>query len=196
MVQILNAILQWLWIAVILVWIIGARMSKKRAATSSRAWMKGYFIRVGIAVLLVVLINTPAVRQSVMGLQNQAAVFDIAILRYGGFVLALLGIAFAVWARIQIGRNWGVPMSLRENHELVTGGPYAIVRHPIYTGLFFALFGSAFFYQSPVMLLVTAIFAIYYIFAARREERTMLEQFPDQYPAYRSRTKMLIPFIF
>ena len=145
MVQILNAILQWLWIAVILVWIIGARMSKKRAATSSRAWMKGYFIRVGIAVLLVVLINTPAVRQSVMGLQNQAAVFDIAILRYGGFVLALLGIAFAVWARIQIGRNWGVPMSLRENHELVTGGPYAIVRHPIYTGLFFALFGSAFF---------------------------------------------------
>jgi protein-S-isoprenylcysteine O-methyltransferase Ste14 len=86
-------------------------------------------------------------------------------------------------------------MSLREGHELVTSGPYAYVRHPIYSGLMLAMIGSA-FTAGLLWLLGPVLYFIYFIFAARSEEKTMLTQFPDAYPAYRRRTKMLIPFVF
>ena len=196
MLFILGQILNVLWMAFVVIWLVGSFLTKKRAASSSARWAKGFGLRLVFAVVVVALLNVPGLREWMLALRHQTGIPVIRALRYGGFVVAALGMAFAVWARFQIGRNWGVPMSLRQGHELVTGGPYAIVRHPNYTGLFFALLGSAIFYLSPILLIVTPVCAIYYVWAATREERTMFEQFPDQYPAYRSRTKMLIPFIF
>jgi protein-S-isoprenylcysteine O-methyltransferase Ste14 len=112
-----------------------------------------------------------------------------------GVVLCLVGFGFAVWARVHIGRNWGMPMSLREGHELVTSGPYAYVRHPIYSGLMLAMIGSA-FTASLLWLLGLPLYFAYFLFSARSEEKTMRAQFPDAYPAYRRHTKMLIPFVF
>jgi protein-S-isoprenylcysteine O-methyltransferase Ste14 len=88
-----------------------------------------------------------------------------------------------------------MPMSLREGHELVTSGPYAFVRHPIYTGLMLAVVGSA-LTESLTWLLVFPLYFAYFIISARTEEKMMLAQFPGTYPAYRRRTKMLIPFLF
>lgn len=87
-------------------------------------------------------------------------------------------------------------MSLRENHELVTSGPYAWVRHPIYSGLWLAMVGSGLFYLATFFTFIALLLTIYYIIAAFREERTMLETFPQQYPQYQKQTKMFIPFIF
>jgi protein-S-isoprenylcysteine O-methyltransferase Ste14 len=88
-----------------------------------------------------------------------------------------------------------MPMSLREGHELVTTGPYAFVRHPIYSGILLAVVGTTLVKGFPSIVLLAAFFA-YFVYAANVEERNMMRQFPNEYPAYVNRTKMLIPFLF
>jgi protein-S-isoprenylcysteine O-methyltransferase Ste14 len=85
-------------------------------------------------------------------------------------------------------------MSRKEDPELVTGGPYAYVRHPIYTSILTALLGSVIGY-GVIWLPPLLISLAYFIYSARREEALMCEQFPTQYPAYMQRTKMLLPFV-
>jgi protein-S-isoprenylcysteine O-methyltransferase Ste14 len=69
------------------------------------------------------------------------AVHSLILAAIGALVFAC-GIALAVWARLHLGRNWGMPMTQRAEPELVTSGPYRFVRHPIYTGLLTALLGT------------------------------------------------------
>jgi len=110
-----------------------------------------------------------------------------------GVALCIAGFAFAVWARVALGTNWGMPMTLHENPELVTSGPYRYVRHPIYTGLSAMLIGTTLVY--PLAALPCALLIAYSVFSARREERDMEQRFPDAYAAYRRRSKMLVPFV-
>jgi protein-S-isoprenylcysteine O-methyltransferase Ste14 len=112
-----------------------------------------------------------------------------------GLVFFALGLGFAVWARVHIGRNWGTPMSQKEEPELVTSGPYRLVRHPIYSGILVAGVGTA-VALSWVWLIAVALAATYCVFSATVEERYLTEQFPDAYPAYKRATKMLAPFVF
>jgi protein-S-isoprenylcysteine O-methyltransferase Ste14 len=112
-----------------------------------------------------------------------------------GLLLFVLGLGFAVWARLHIGRNWGTPMSQQETPELVTSGPYRLVRHPIYTGILVAGAGTA-LALSWQWLIVVALAGVYFVYSALVEERYLAGQFPDTYPTYRGSTKMLVPFIF
>jgi protein-S-isoprenylcysteine O-methyltransferase Ste14 len=111
-----------------------------------------------------------------------------------GVLICALGIAFAVWARIYLASNWGMPMSVKESPELITTGPYAYIRHPIYTGVLLAMLGSA-LVTGPVWGIVMLLFGGYFIYSALQEEKLLIKEFPEQYQAYKSRSKMLIPFI-
>jgi protein-S-isoprenylcysteine O-methyltransferase Ste14 len=112
-----------------------------------------------------------------------------------GVALTIAGIGFAVWARMILGSNWGMPMTLRENPELVTGGPYAFVRHPIYTGIIFAMLGTG-LTVGAAWFFVLLISFVYFLISTHQEERDMTQQFPEAYPAYKARTKRLIPFVY
>jgi protein-S-isoprenylcysteine O-methyltransferase Ste14 len=183
-----------LWLAFVLCWLVLAQFNKK-ASKGTSSWA-GWRLRFAIAFGLFILVRfrRHAVVGTLASIHHTLPHPGIA-LQWVGVGLCLAGFAFAVWARVHIGRNWGMPMSLREGHELVTSGPYAYVRHPIYSGLMLAMIGSA-FTAGLLWLLGLVLYFIYFIFAARSEEKTMLTQFPDAYPAYRRRTKMLIPFVF
>ena len=111
-----------------------------------------------------------------------------------GLVLFVLGLGFALWARRHIGRNWGSPMSRKDDPELVTTGPYHLVRHPIYSGILLAGIGTA-VALNWLWLTAVAVASIYFVYSAIVEERNMGQQFPDAYPAYRRSTKMLVPFL-
>lgn len=115
-------------------------------------------------------------------------------LGFVGAVLCALGVGLAIWARVYLGRNWGMPMSRKERPELVTTGPYAFVRHPIYTGIILAILGSA-VAETILWLIPLAVTLAYLLYSARSEERLMLQEFPEQYPAYQKQTKMLVPFL-
>jgi protein-S-isoprenylcysteine O-methyltransferase Ste14 len=113
-----------------------------------------------------------------------------------GAAAAASGIAFAVQARRHIGRNWSAIVTLKQDHELVTSGPYALVRHPIYTGLLLGFLGSAFALGQWRGLLAVAIVALALLRKYRLEERWMRERFGVVYDAYRARVKALVPFLF
>ena len=86
-------------------------------------------------------------------------------------------------------------MSQKEQPELVTSGPYAFIRHPIYTGLIVAMLGSA-MGVSVLWALLLVLIGPYFIYSARREETIMLQLFPEQYAVYMARTGMLAPRLF
>ena len=86
-------------------------------------------------------------------------------------------------------------MSRKENPQLVTSGPYEYVRHPIYAGFLLAMLGST-IGDNLFWAIALIVFGIYFVYSARREERLMVEEWPEQYPAYMKRTKMFLPFIF
>ncbi|MBV8463673.1 MAG: isoprenylcysteine carboxylmethyltransferase family protein, partial [Acidimicrobiales bacterium] len=112
-----------------------------------------------------------------------------------GLALFLAGLGLAIWARRFLGENWGMPMSQKDDPELVTSGPYRWVRHPIYSGLILAMVGTA-VAISPRWLVVVAVLSGYFVYSAYTEERMMTQRFPETYPAYKRSTKMLIPWVF
>jgi protein-S-isoprenylcysteine O-methyltransferase Ste14 len=86
-------------------------------------------------------------------------------------------------------------MSQKQEPELVTSGPYRLVRHPIYSGILIAGIGTAVGINWSY-LVVVALAGAYFIYSATVEERYLATEFPDAYPGYRRSTKMLIPYIF
>jgi protein-S-isoprenylcysteine O-methyltransferase Ste14 len=111
-----------------------------------------------------------------------------------GAVVFAGGIALAIWSRFQLGRNWGMPMTQKAEPELITSGPYRFVRHPIYSGLLTGLLGTA-LVTNLIGLIIVVILAGYFYYCASVEEKNLTAIFPTTYPAYRTRTKMLIPFV-
>jgi protein-S-isoprenylcysteine O-methyltransferase Ste14 len=171
------------WAAFWIYWLVAA-FSMKRGHL---AWSRELRIRAVIAVLAILLIRFGALRDH--GLNSDPWRAGV------GLVLFAVGLAFSIWARIHIGRNWGSPMSRKNDPELVASGPYRLVRHPIYSGILIATIGTAVALSWP-WLIAVALASVYFVYSAIVEERNLTEQFPDTYPAYKRSTKMLVPFIF
>jgi protein-S-isoprenylcysteine O-methyltransferase Ste14 len=112
---------------------------------------------------------------------------------WAGVALCAIGLAFAVWARVQIGRFWSGSVALKAEHALIRGGPYALTRHPIYSGLLLALIGTAITRDSPAAFVGLAfLFAGLYV-KLKQEERLLLERFGPEYEKYRAEVPALIP---
>jgi protein-S-isoprenylcysteine O-methyltransferase Ste14 len=171
------------WAAFWIYWLVAA-LSMKR---SHVPWARELRIRALILILAVVLIRFGAFRGHALNTNPWRTALGLA--------LFALGLGFAVWARLHIGRNWGTPMSQKDDPELVTSGPYHLVRHPIYSGIILAGLGTA-VALSWYWMIVVALAGFYFLYSATVEERNMAKQFPDTYPAYRRSTKMLVPFVF
>ncbi len=173
-----------LWILFYSYWLISAIHAKR--AVRATPWWQG----AGVRLLLVVaaLMLTRLLRLHHVFFKRPSSM----VVNIVGISLCVAGLSFAVWARVNLGRNWGTPMSLKHGHELVTTGPYRLVRHPIYTGILVALVGTA-FVAGMFWLLIVFIVCPFLVYSARTEERLMMQTFPDTYPEYRKRTSALIP---
>jgi protein-S-isoprenylcysteine O-methyltransferase Ste14 len=110
-----------------------------------------------------------------------------------GVLLLWAGVAFAIWARATLGRNWSAVVQVKRDHELIERGPYRWVRHPIYTGLLMAYLGTSFALGEWRGLLGTAIVGVSLWFKLKLEERWMREQFGARYEDYMRRVKALLP---
>jgi len=183
-----NGLIGLFWFIFLIVWIVSSFSAKKTVGRSG-GWL---WVRVLVVIFAFFLFRSQIFRW--LG-PYDAAVVGNPELHLFGVILCGAGIAFAIWARVYLGKNWGMPMSIKENPELVTSGPYTYVRHPIYTGMLFAMLGSV-FASGLEWLVPLALFAAYFLRSAEKEEELMAKQFPDQYPAYKHKTKMLVPFIY
>ena len=168
------------WLVFWIYWLVSAASAKESVGSGWRGRLTGVSA-IGVFVIAGVLRGGGLAVHSV-------------ILAAVGAVLFACGIALAVWARLHLGRNWGMPMTQRAEPELVTSGPYRFVRHPIYTGLLTAMLGTA-LVNNLLGLIVVAVLVGYFYYSGTVEERNLAAAFPKAYPEYRSRTKMLIPFL-
>jgi protein-S-isoprenylcysteine O-methyltransferase Ste14 len=110
-----------------------------------------------------------------------------------GAAMLVLGIGFAVWARVHLGEYWSGHVTLKPGHRLIRTGPYAIVRHPIYTGLLLALLGSAVAVDEYRGVLAVVIATEAIVRKLRLEERWLTEEFGGEYDSYRRDVKALVP---
>jgi protein-S-isoprenylcysteine O-methyltransferase Ste14 len=180
------------WVVLVAVWVVSGPRAKR---STRRGWVWWCEIALRLPILIIVLLALRLGRGNHAGrIARLYAITRSPVAGVIGVALCAVGVGLAVLARIYLGRNWGLPMSRKEAPELVTTGPYAAVRHPIYAGILLATIGSA-IGQSIFWALGFVVLAPYFIYSARREEELMLEQFPDQYPAYMRRTRMLLPRI-
>jgi protein-S-isoprenylcysteine O-methyltransferase Ste14 len=187
-VNLYRSIIAGLWLLFIAYWGLAA-VGAKRSATK-RSWRWEIGLRLIVIVLIVGLLQSRSLRQLLGEIQRSAS--HSASIGWTGAALCVLGFGLAINARRHLGRNWGMPMSRKEEPQLVTSGPYALIRHPIYTGLMLATLGSA-MGVSVLWALLLVLIGPYFIYSARREETIMLQLFPEQYAAYMARTGMLAP---
>jgi len=173
------------WAVFWIYWLLSALAAKPGRGT---AWRRGASVRFVLFAAWFIFVR-------LTGFKAQGVSASAPWLTWLGLALFVVGLGLAVWARLYIGRNWGTPMSQKDDPELVTTGPYRTIRHPIYTGIILGMIGTA-LAISLWGLIVAAVLAGYFTYSAFTEERNMAATFPDTYPAYRASTKMLIPFVF
>ena len=177
------------WLTFAIVWLLAAVWTKRSVYRESRSQRLRYTLPIVAGYFL--LINGGRMLYPL----NLRVVPRTAIVAWAGTILCLAGLGFAIWARVVIGRNWSGTVTLKEDHQLIERGPYRLVRHPIYTGIL-----SMFVATAIVLGHLAGSIGVVIVFASFwskliREEKVMLNQFPDKYAAYRQRVRRLIPFV-
>jgi protein-S-isoprenylcysteine O-methyltransferase Ste14 len=183
-----NEAVKWIWIAFGVFWLLAAFAQKRtirRQSISSRLFQ--------IAIVLLAVL--PYFVSGHSEIVRQRFLPNTLEIRTIGALIVLAGCGFAVWARFVLGTNWSGTVTVKENHELITRGPYAWVRHPIYTGVLLALLGNAVVAGRIAALLAVGAVMLAFWLKLRIEERFMMETFGQQYVTYKRHVKALIPYL-
>ncbi len=177
--------IQGCWIAWLIYWIA---MSFSNKRTVERQGLIGY----RIIAIVIVLAFVVAERALHVATHSQLWQTPLA-LGIAASLVVLAGGAFTVWARVVLGRNWSAEVTFKEDHELIQSGPYALARHPIYTGLIAMGLGTAIAYGQALgfVLLLALCGGLWW--KARQEEQVMSRHFPEAYAEYRTRVHAIIP---
>ena len=112
-----------------------------------------------------------------------------------GLALSVAGVAVALWAIVTLGRHYDLVLEVHAGHELVREGPFAVVRHPVYTGLGLHFLGACLATGNVVLIAGTLLvtYPAFYL-RARAEEQLLREQFGAAYDEYSRAVGMLVPF--
>jgi protein-S-isoprenylcysteine O-methyltransferase Ste14 len=183
----IGALAELSWAVVAAVWVIGAAQTYRhgpRVVRRSRQWLL-----ISVAVVVIVVLSHRVLKGSVW---RMVTLHDPAVIA-AGIVVLLAGTALTLWARWELGSMWTGTPTIKSDHELRTDGPYAITRHPIYTGLLTMLIGTMMisgYGPWPLVLVLTVLLVEFKIHA---EEKLLTEEFPLAYPAYRNAVPQLVP---
>jgi protein-S-isoprenylcysteine O-methyltransferase Ste14 len=180
-------IAQWLWIALLIYWFLGAMRSAPAKRTEGRAWT---LLRALLTVSVFVLLFSSASRWGWLGARFVSRNPVVSIL---GLVFTAAGVGLAMWARYVLGRNWSAAVEVKHSHELICGGPYARIRHPIYSGVILGLIGTALLIGEWRGLIALAALTISWLFKAQREEALLATEFGLAFAEHRAHTGMFLP---
>jgi len=119
-----------------------------------------------------------------------------AVLRWAGFALYAVGFLLMIFAPMYLGKQFSIHVTLQEGHELITTGPFAVLRHPRYAGCVYWGLGLPLVFASLPGLVLGIIYGALFLWRIHDEERLLDEHFQDQWRAYAARTRRLVPFIY
>jgi protein-S-isoprenylcysteine O-methyltransferase Ste14 len=188
----LSSLISWstvtsLWVAWVLYWLVRSWRVRRneRGESTGQRFLTSVILGIGGFLIFA--------RSSGFGPLDQRVLPDDPMLKAGAMILIVAGLAISVWARRHIGQFWSARVMLKEDHQLIRSGPYARVRHPIYSGLMLALIGTGVFVgEWRAVIGVLLIFAAHW-WKAQREEALLAGQFGAVYDEYRQRTGSLLP---
>jgi protein-S-isoprenylcysteine O-methyltransferase Ste14 len=184
-----HALLPVTWLCWALYWGLAAIGTKATTRRESAASRLVYTVPIALGALALFASHPLA------GMLRRRFVPATAAWFWVGWAVTLAGLALAVAARMWLGRNWSGTVTLKKDHELIRTGPYAYVRHPIYTGLLLALIGTAIAIGQWQALVGVALVALALVRKMTVEERFMRDQFGEAYARYRARVRALVPFV-
>jgi protein-S-isoprenylcysteine O-methyltransferase Ste14 len=177
------------WIVFLLYWQIKATNTKSTQRLESAA---SRILRVFIFLVAIVLLSTTRIPLPWLYLQLWPAGFWPFWL---GAAVTIAGLLFAVWAREHLGSNWSRSVTIKQGHELITTGPYAVVRHPIYTGILTGFLCMAIAISQVRGFIVFVLICLALWIKLRMEEKWMRSQFGEEYATYAHETAALVPYL-
>jgi len=186
--------IEWIWIAVGVVWLIGTLASKRTARSEP---VSSHLVHIAIMAAACVLLFPTLFFGARLPVGPLAWRFvpESPAVAWTGLALTAAGCAFAIWARMLLGGNWSANVTVKRDHQLIRQGPYAIVRHPIYSGFLLGLLGTALALGEWRGIAGLGLAFIGWRMKSRLEEAFMAAQFGAQYTEYERQVKALIPFV-
>ena len=182
-------IITFCWGAFAVVWVLAALFTKRTVYHESAIRRLCYIIPIALGCFLLFRGYRLGPPFSIQIIPQSEAIFVVAA------ILCLCGLGMCLWARAVLGRNWSGTVTLKQDHELIIRGPYQLVRHPIYTGLLVLMIGTVLERGTLAGIIGLVLSFVSFWIKSNYEEELMHKQFPDQYAAYRTRVKRLIPFV-
>lgn len=178
------------WIIFIVVWAVAATAVKPVEQSQSAQSRMFHIVTNALAFILIFWerVQLGPLDSRVVPLTEG---FEIAAILF-----TYAGVAFAIWARFFLGGNWSGRVTLKRDHTLIQSGPYAIVRHPIYTGLVFAALGTTIGFGKLRCFIGVALAFVGWLAKSRAEEALLMTKFGESYEEYRRHVKAIIPFVF
>jgi protein-S-isoprenylcysteine O-methyltransferase Ste14 len=178
-----------LWIAFLLYWQIKAVNTKttQRLEPAASRLLRVFIFLIAIALLWATRIPLPWLYLQLW--PNGLWPFWL------GAAVTIAGLLFAVWAREHLGSNWSRSVTIKQGHELITTGPYAVVRHPIYTGILTGFLGMAIAISQVRGFIVFVLIFLALWLKLRMEEQWMRSQFGETYATYARQTAALVPYV-
>jgi protein-S-isoprenylcysteine O-methyltransferase Ste14 len=180
-------VLEWAWIAFGLYWVFAARRVQAARTTESAAYRAFRFLVLTITFTLLFA------KWTAIGFLGRSFLSRAQPLAYIGLIAALAGLSIAIWARISLGRYWSDKIVLKVDHQLVRSGPYARMRHPIYSGVLLGVAGSALVVDEWRAVLAFLLLLTNYMVKAKREDKILAGAFAQDFIEHRRRAGFLLP---
>jgi protein-S-isoprenylcysteine O-methyltransferase Ste14 len=175
------------WIVFIAYWLIGALKTRRTEKKESFAWRYGIM---ALEVLGFFVVFNDDADIGILGHRFMHRNYPVAI---AGVVMIWIGIALALWARWHLGQYWSGRITIKEGHKLIRTGPYARLRHPIYSGLILAVIGSVIVFDRWRCVLGLGIIILGFWIKAKREEALLNAQFGEEFKEHCRYTGFLLP---
>jgi protein-S-isoprenylcysteine O-methyltransferase Ste14 len=176
------------WLLFAAYWLASALGSKKASRRESLTERLGHIIFMAVGSVLLYDSAPPY-----LNWLNHRFIPDERWIDWLGAWLTLAGVLFAIWARTSIGREWSAEIQIKQGHQLIRTGPYARIRHPIYTGILLAVAGTALAIGEYRALFALAILCIAFARKAKKEESFLAAQFGPAFEEHRRSTGFFLP---
>jgi protein-S-isoprenylcysteine O-methyltransferase Ste14 len=176
------------WLLFAVYWLIAALGAKKASKKEPAGARLAYIAFMVVGFFLIYDFAPP-----VLDFLNHRFIPTDQWIRWVGGSLALAGILFAIWARATIGKNWSAEVQIKQDHQLIRSGPYAHIRHPIYTGILLAVGGTALAVGEYRAILGLIVIFLGFARKAKKEEAFLAAQFGPAFDEHKRHTGFFLP---